>query len=97
MESPSFATLFGLFFPAVTGFTAGVAMSGDLKNPKISIPWGTMLSISIGLSVYLILSVFIYYNIDSQFLKPIIMFLSNLGLFHFWFYVVFGEQLYHLH
>ena len=69
MESPSFATLFGLFFPAVTGFTAGVAMSGDLKNPKISIPWGTMLSISIGLSVYLILSVFIYYNIDSQFLK----------------------------
>ena len=69
IESPSFATLFGLFFPAVTGFTAGVAMSGDLKNPKISIPWGTMLSISIGLSVYLILSVFIYYNIDSQFLK----------------------------
>jgi amino acid transporter len=69
LESPSFATLFGLFFPAVTGFTAGVAMSGDLKNPKISIPWGTMLSISIGLSVYLILSVFIYYNIDSQFLK----------------------------
>ena len=69
IESPSFATLFGLFFPAVTGFTAGVAMSGDLKNPKISIPWGTMLSISIGLVVYLILSVFIYYNIDSQFLK----------------------------
>ena len=31
IESPSFATLFGLFFPAVTGFTAGVAMSGDLK------------------------------------------------------------------
>jgi len=48
IESPSFATLFGIFFPAVTGFTAGVAMSGDLKNPKISIPWGTMLSISIG-------------------------------------------------
>ena len=69
IKSPNFATLFGLFFPAVTGFTAGVAMSGDLRNPKISIPWGTMLSISIGLLVYLILSIFIYYNIDSSYLK----------------------------
>lgn len=69
IESPNFATLFGLFFPAVTGFTAGVAMSGDLRNPKISIPWGTMLSISIGLTVYLILSIFIYFNIDSSYLK----------------------------
>jgi len=69
IESPNFATLFGLFFPAVTGFTAGVAMSGDLRNPKISIPWGTMLSISIGLLVYLLLSVFIFYNIDGRFLR----------------------------
>jgi len=69
IESPSFATLFGIFFPAVTGFTAGVAMSGDLKNPKISIPWGTMLSISIGLIIYILLSLFIYYNIDGEFLR----------------------------
>ena len=27
-----FETIFAIFFPAVTGFTAGVAMSGDLKN-----------------------------------------------------------------
>ena len=83
IESPSFATLFGLFFPAVTGFTAGVAMSGDLKNPKISIPWGTMLSITIGLSVYLILSVFIYYNIDSQFLTTNNNVLIEFGAFPF--------------
>ena len=69
IESPSFAALFGIFFPAVTGFTAGVAMSGDLKNPKVSIPWGTMLSISIGLIIYILLSLFIYYNIDGQFLR----------------------------
>ena len=69
ISSPNFAVLFGIFFPAVTGFTAGVAMSGDLKSPRISIPWGTMLSITIGLVVYLTLAFFIYYNIDSEILK----------------------------
>ncbi len=56
LNAPSFSLLFGIFFPAVTGFTAGVAMSGDLKNPRLSIPWGTMLSIIIGLIVYIILA-----------------------------------------
>lgn len=64
-----FATLFGVFFPAVTGFTAGVAMSGDLKDPKKSIPWGTMLAIATGLVVYLSLAIFIFYSIDPQILK----------------------------
>ena len=69
LNAPSFSVLFGIFFPAVTGFTAGVAMSGDLKNPRLSIPWGTMLSITIGLCVYIVLAVFIYYNIDAEILK----------------------------
>ncbi len=65
----NFATLFGIFFPAVTGFTAGVAMSGDLKDPKKSIPWGTMLAIGTGLVVYLSLSLFIYYRIPMAELR----------------------------
>ena len=51
------ALIFGIFFPAVTGFTAGVAMSGDLKNPKTAIPKGTMLAITVGLIVYVGLAV----------------------------------------
>ena len=54
-----FSTLFGIFFPAVTGFTAGVAMSGDLKDPKKAIPWGTMSAVVVGLLVYIV-SVCIY-------------------------------------
>ena len=62
----NFFVLFGIFFPAVTGFTAGVAMSGDLKDPKKSIPWGTMLAVGTGLIVYIGLAVFIYYSFEGN-------------------------------
>ena len=62
-------TVFAIFFPAVTGFTAGVAMSGDLKDPKKSIPIGTMASIGVGLLIYLSLAVFLHLTIDSEVLR----------------------------
>ncbi|HUW93216.1 MAG TPA: hypothetical protein VMV74_08635 [Bacteroidales bacterium] len=60
--------LFGIFFPAVCGFEAGVSMSGDLKDPKKSIPLGTISAISIGLVVYIILAFFFAYTVDGEFL-----------------------------
>ncbi|MFW6019844.1 MAG: amino acid permease [Bacteroidales bacterium] len=50
------AAVFAVFFPAVTGFTAGVAMSGDLRNPKKDIPRGTISAIAVGLLVYVSLT-----------------------------------------
>lgn len=61
-------TLFAIFFPAVTGFEAGVAMSGDLKNAKKDIPRGTILAILTALVVYVSLTVFLYYTVDSNML-----------------------------
>ncbi|HHO51445.1 MAG TPA: hypothetical protein ENK18_11355, partial [Deltaproteobacteria bacterium] len=50
--------LFGIFFPAVTGFTAGVNMSGDLRDPRRAIPLGTVAAIAVGMIVYLGLAAF---------------------------------------
>lgn len=48
----SFWVIFALFFPAVTGFTQGVSMSGDLRDPAKSLPLGTFLAVGISVVVY---------------------------------------------
>ncbi len=47
-----FWVLFAIFFPAVTGFTQGVSLSGDLEDPGKSLPLGTFLAVGISLVVY---------------------------------------------
>ena len=44
---------FAIFFPAVTGFTQGVSMSGDLRNPARSLPRGTFAAVGLSTLVYL--------------------------------------------
>ncbi len=58
--------LFGIFFPAVTGFEAGVSMSGDLKDPKKSIPVGTIAAIILGLIVYIGLIFFLGHTVQAD-------------------------------
>jgi len=48
----SFARVFAICFPAFTGMTAGVGLSGDLKNPGRSIPMGTLMATLTGMVVY---------------------------------------------
>lgn len=62
----TFEQVFAIFFPAVTGFTAGVAMSGDLKNPKSDIPKGTLYAITVGMVVYIGLAIMIYFFVDQS-------------------------------
>ena len=73
--------VFAIFFPAVTGFTAGIAMSGDLKDPKKSIPMGTLMAIGVGLVVYIVLAIFISLKVDAEVLKTDYNILIKIALF----------------
>jgi len=47
-----FFVVFAIIFPAFTGMTAGVGLSGDLKNPGRSIPIGTIGGTLTGMVIY---------------------------------------------
>ncbi|UCE20057.1 MAG: Na-K-Cl cotransporter [Gemmatimonadota bacterium] len=50
---------FAIFFPAVTGTEAGAAMSGDLRNPRRSIPIGIMSAIAVTFVLYLLTAIWL--------------------------------------
>ena len=77
----SMEEVFAIFFPAVTGFTAGIAMSGDLRDPKKSIPAGTIAAIAVGFVVYVGLAIFISLSIEGGVLVSDNNILMKMALF----------------
>lgn len=68
-SSTSFWVVFAIFFPAVTGIEAGIAMSGDLKNPGRSLPWGTLGAVIVGYVVYVSIAIFLGVKVPLDILK----------------------------
>jgi amino acid transporter len=54
----NFWVVFAVFFPAVTGILSGVSLSGDLKKPEKSIPWGTLAAITCSYAIYIAIPIF---------------------------------------
>ncbi|XP_034542403.1 solute carrier family 12 member 3 [Notolabrus celidotus] len=55
-QEGSFFGMFSIFFPSATGILAGANISGDLKNPAVAIPKGTLTAIFWTTISYLIIT-----------------------------------------
>jgi solute carrier family 12 sodium/potassium/chloride transporter 2 len=54
VENPvPFFFVLAIVFPAFTGLAAGLGLSGELRNPQVSIPRGTLLATIVGGLVYI--------------------------------------------
>ncbi len=61
-----FWVVFAVFFPAVTGIEAGIAMSGDLKDPAKALPRGTLGAVIVGYVTYMLIPVFLSRLVPNQ-------------------------------
>jgi len=55
-NADDFFIVFAICFPAFTGMTAGVGLSGDLRRPGRSIPLGTTLATISGMIIYVFIA-----------------------------------------
>ena len=76
-----FFLVLAIIFPAFTGITVGVGLSGDLKNPGKSIPMGTISATVIGMLVYFFVTWKLASSASPQDLLDDQLIMSRIALF----------------
>ena len=76
-----FWAAFALFFPAITGFTQGLNMSGDLGRPTRAIPLGTFAAVVLSYALYIGLAVLMAGNATAEALRADYLILEEIAPF----------------
>jgi amino acid transporter len=79
-DPDDFFKVFAIVFPAFTGMTAGVGLSGDLKNPRRSLPLGTLSATFVGMLVYCLIVVKLTHSASPQDLAGDQLIMSRIAL-----------------
>ncbi len=72
--------VFAICFPAFTGMTAGVGLSGDLREPKRSIPLGTLGATLAGMVIYIFVAYKLALSASPQDLAADQLIMSRIAL-----------------
>jgi len=83
LRKESVASVFGVFFPATAGIFAGASMSGDLKNPSVSIPRGTLHGMGVTFLIYLAVIFALAATVTRDTLYTDVMILQDVSSSHF--------------
>ena len=75
-----FFFVFAIVFPAFTGMTAGVGLSGDLKNPARSIPIGTLVGTTVGMIIYFFITYKLVISTSPEDLTNIQLIMAQIAL-----------------
>ncbi len=76
----SFFKVFTIIFPAFTGIAAGLGLSGDLKDPKKSIPSGTLWATVVGIIIYVCVALKLFYSAPTYELASDQMIMSKIAI-----------------
>ena len=79
-NADNFFYVFTIIFPAFTGISAGLGLSGDLKEPRKSIPRGTILATILGAIVYVLVAYKLTISIDLNNLANNQLVMSDIAL-----------------
>lgn len=75
-----FFKVFTIIFPAFTGIAAGLGLSGDLKDPKKSIPRGTIWATVVGIVIYIGVAIKLFYSAPTWELAHDQLIMSKIAL-----------------
>ena len=79
-DGANFFTVFAICFPAFTGMTAGVGLSGDLENPGKSIPLGTLSATLFGMVMYVLVAYKLTISAPAEALSDNPLVMSDIAL-----------------